>query len=111
MLIEKLVLEYLQRKLDMPEVYVQLPDTIPDKFVIFSIVGRGKANQIDAVTMEFESYGASKFDAAELDESVRAAMEMIGDEEDVSCRFGGGNDNPDTVLKKHRYRSYFNLYF
>lgn len=112
MLIEPLVLQYLKNKLDMSEIYVQLPDTLPDQFAILTVIDRGKTNQINAATIEIESYAKkSKYDAAVLDESIRDAMDEIGDDEDVSCRFGGGNDNPDETLKMYRYRSYFNLYF
>ncbi len=112
MLIEQLVLEYVKTKLNNQNVFVQLPDTLPDKFVIMTISDRGKVDQINAVTMEIGSYSKdSKYDAAVLDESVRKAMEDITGDRDVSCRYGGGNDSPDSTLKMHRYRSYFNLYF
>lgn len=112
MLIEQLTLEYLKTALDMSEIYVQLPDNLPDRFAILTLADRGKVDQINAATIQIESYARkSKYEAATLDEAVREAMEAIGDTEDVSCRYGGGNDNPDTTLKMYRYRSYFNLYF
>lgn len=112
MLIEQLVLEYLKTKLNNQNVFVQLPDTLPDRFAILTLTDRGKVNQVNAATIEIECYARkSKYEAATLDEAIRGAMEEIGDTKDVSCRFGGGDDNPDTTLKMYRYRSYFNLYF
>lgn len=112
MLIESLVLQYLKTKLDMSEIYTELPDTLPDRFAILTLMDRGKVNQVNAATIEIECYARkSKYEAATLDEAIRGAMEEIGDTEDVSCRFGGGDDNPDTALKMYRYRSYHNLYF
>ncbi len=112
MLIEALVLQYLKTKLDMSEIYTELPDTLPDRFVILTLADRGKADQINAATIEIMCYARkSKYEAATLDEDIREAMEEIGGTEDVSYRFGGGDDNPDTTLKMYRYRSYHNLYF
>lgn len=110
MLIEQFVLEYLQDKLDMDEIYVQLPETFPDQFAVLTVTDRGKKDQINAVTMEIQSYGSTKYKAACMDELIRDAMEAIN-EEDCSCRYGGGNDNPDTTIKMPRYRSYFNIFY
>jgi hypothetical protein len=110
MLIEAFVLDYLKQKLDTENIYVEMPQEIPDSFAVLTVVGRGKENQIEMATIEVQSYGITKYVAASFDELIRQAMEEIN-EEDVSCRFGGGNDNPDTTIKMPRYRSYFNLYF
>lgn len=110
MLIEAFVLDYLKTKLDTENIFVEMPKEIPDSFAVLTVVGRGKENQIEMATIEVQSYGITKYVAASFDELIRQAMEEIN-EEDVSCRFGGGNDNPDTTIKMPRYRSYFNLYF
>lgn len=110
MIIEAFVLDYLKQKLDTENIYVEMPQEIPDSFAVLTVVGRGKENQIEMATIEVQSYGITKYVAASFDELIRQAMEAIN-EEDVSCRFGGGNDNPDTTIKMPRYRSYFNLYF
>lgn len=111
MLIEQTILEYLKAELKTDDVYLETPTSLPDTFVVFRLVDRGKENQINEVTVEFMSYAESKLAAATLDELVREAMENIVSLPNISCRFGGGNDNPDTVLKRHRYRCYFNLYY
>lgn len=110
MLIEQTVLEYLQSELNMSDVYLEIPDQIPELFVLFRVIERGKENQINAVTIEFMSYAQTKYEAAALDALVREAMENISTL-DLSVHFGGGNDNPDTTLKLPRYRSYFSLYY
>lgn len=111
MLIEQTILEYLKAELKTDDVYLETPKDLPDTFVVLRLVDRGKENQINEVTVEFMSYAESKLAAATLDELVREAMENIVSLPNISCRFGGGNDNPDTVLKRHRYRCYFNLYY
>lgn len=111
MLIEQTILEYLKSALKIDDVYVEIPRPIPDVFVVLKLIDSGKENQINEATIEVMSYAESKLQAATLDSLVRQAMEDANEELDLSCRFGGGNDNPDTELKLPRYRSYFNLYF
>lgn len=111
MLIEQTVLEYLESVLNTTEIYLELPKTIPDTFVLMRVIDRGKENHINEVTIEFSSYGLTKLSAATLDEMVRSAMDDIITLPEISCRFGGGNDNPDTTIKRPRYRCYYNLYY
>lgn len=110
MLIEQFVLEYLKDKLDTDRIYVEMPEDLSSAFSVLTLTGRGKRNQINEATIEIRSYGVTKYQAAALDELIRQAMEDIN-EKDVSCRFGGGNDRPDTTIKMPRYRSYFNIYY
>lgn len=110
-MIEQTVLNYLIETLDTNDVYLELPDDLPDSFVVFHVIDRGEVDKIKAVTMEFFSYGKTKLEAAELDEKVREAMDNIIDLPDITCRFGGGNDSPDTTIKRPRYRAYYNIFY
>lgn len=111
MLIEQTVIEYLQSELNLNEIYPEIPNPIPEKFVILQVVDRKYTDKINSVTVELLSYATSKYEAAVLDENVREAMNDIIKLDNISCRFGGGNDNPDTTLKIPRYRCYFNLFY
>ena len=110
-MIEKTVLNYLIETLETNDVYLELPDELPDTFVVFHVIDRGKTDQINAVTMEFFSYGKTKVEAAELDEKLREAMDNIIELPDITCHFGGGNDSPDTTIKRPRYRAYYNIFY
>lgn len=117
MLIEQVVKQYLDGVFtgegsdEGVDVYLETPETLPASFIVFRLADRGKENQINAVTLEMMSYAPSKYEAALLDEKLRDAMDNIITLPDISCRFGGGNDSPDTSLKKYRYRCYYNLYY
>ena len=111
MLIEQRVLEYLQDELSMNDIYTEIPRNRPEMFVELRVTDRGMSNRINEVTIELSSYAPTKYEAAALDELVRNAMDSIIQLDDISCRFGGGNDNPDTELKIPRYRCYFNLFY
>lgn len=108
MLIEKIVLDYLTSALSVPA-YVEQPKS-GSKYVVFRVIDRGKTNHVEAVTIEFYSYGASKLEAATVDQELRGVMENILSLPEISSvRFGGGNDAKDEELKRYRYRSYFNI--
>lgn len=112
MLIEKVVLDYLKTELDTDNVYVEVPYPMPDEFVTIQTTGRGKENQINAVTLDIRSYAETKYEAAVLDEKVREAMEKIIELDNISSsKLGGGNDSPDTTTKRHRYRCFYNLFY
>lgn len=113
MLIEERVRNYLEgvfQEEGIP-VVLEIPEVIPDTFVLFQLVDRERENQINAVTLEFRSYAPSKYEAAELDEMVRDAMDDLHATSDITCQLGGGNDAPDTTLKRYRYRCYYNLFY
>ena len=111
MLIEKTIRDYLLEKIANVPIEVEEP-TNKDKYVVFRVVERGKDDLINAVTVEFFSYGKSKLEAAMLDEEVRTAMENMAELDSIfSSKLGGGNDSYNTDLKKYRYRSYFNIYY
>ena len=111
MLIEKTIRDYLIEKIPNVPIEVEVPKNT-SKFVVFRVIDRGKVNLINAVTVEFFSYGSSKVEAAELDDLVRTAMEEIVELDSIfSSKIGGGNDDYDEELKKDRYRAYFNLTF
>lgn len=111
MLIEKFVRDYLLTKLNVP-VYMEQPAGRVSEYVVFYVTDRGKENHINMATVEFSSYADSKFDAAELDQDLRDAMEGIVETPEIfASKFGGGNDDKDNELNRYRYRSYFNLYY
>lgn len=109
MLIEKTIRDYLLNKIQNVPIEVQEP-TDKTKYIVFRVVDRAEVDLINAVTVEFYSYGKSKLEAAALDEELRAAMKDIVELDSIfSSKLSGGNDDYDTDLNKYRYRSYFNL--
>lgn len=111
MLIEKTIRDYLLEKIKNVPIEVVEP-TGETKYITFKIIDRNKADLINSVTVEFYSYGKSKFEAASLDEELRTAMENIVELDSIfSSKLGGGNDDYNVDLKRFCYRSYFNLFY
>lgn len=110
-MIETTVKEYLETVIEGIPILLETPKNLPDRFIVFQLIDRGKEDQINAVTLEFRCFAGSKYDAALLDETLRSAMESLHENTDISCHIGGGNDDQDSALKMYRYRSYYNLYY
>lgn len=109
MIIETIIRDYLLEKIPNVPIEIKVPENAT-KVVVFRVIDRGKENQINAVTVEFYSYGKSLLEAIELDGLVRAAMENIVELPSIfSSRIGGGGEDYDEELKRDRYRAYFNL--
>ena len=113
MLIEERIKNFLEVEFsdDAIGIYLEFPKEMPSSFIVFQVIERGKENQINAVTLEFRSYAPSKYESALLDEKVREAMEKLNETTDITASIGGGNDDPDTTVKRYRYRCYYNLYY
>lgn len=109
-MIEKTIRDYLRTKLSTNNVFFETPKTFDGECLVVQIVDRSFENLIDSVTAVIYAYADRKQDSAALDEKVRKAMRDFDTEWDISsCKLSGGNDAPDTTLKKYRYRSYYNI--
>ena len=112
MLIEQIVIEHLKTILGTDDIYAELPEAVPESFVLLTITDRRQQNFIDSVTMELHSYAKSKAEVSALDKSVRKAMETLVIHDEISSsKIGGGDDEPDVWLEKYRYRSIYNIVF
>ena len=92
-------------------IYLETPKNLPEKFIVFQLIDRGRENRINEVTIEFRCFADSKYDAAVLDDTLRTALDAWNDGSDITVKIGGGNDDQDSILKKYRYRCYYNLYY
>ena len=111
MQIKKTIRNYLLEKIKNVPIEVEQP-TNESKYIVFDVIDRNKTDHINAVTVEFYSYGKSKLEAASLDEELRTAMENIVELDSIfSSKLGGGDDDFDEDLKKYRYRAYFNIFY
>ncbi len=109
-MIEKTIRDYLVTNIGTNNVFYETPKAFDGECLVIQIVDRSYENLIDYVTAAIYSYADRKKDAAVLDEKVRKAMRDFNAEFDISsCKLSGGNDAPDTTLKKYRYRSYYNI--
>lgn len=108
-MIEKIILDYLSSKLDVP-VFVEIPNNPPASFVLVEKTGSSRTNKINSATVAVQSYGETMYTAALLNEAVKNAMEEIIIVSDVSKSSLNSDYNfTDTTSKKYRYQAVFDL--
>ena len=107
-MIEKTVLDYLSENLTV-QIYAEKRGQ-SGKYVIIEKVGGGETDHIKRASLAIQSYADSMFDAAELNEKVKEAMEgIIALPEVSSCKLDTDYNYTDTSTKKYRYQAVFDL--
>ena len=108
-MIEKIVLDYLNGVLNIP-CYMEVPEKPTAPYVVIEKTSESETNKILSGTLVTQSYGTSLYNAAELDEEVKTAMESIVELDSVyRCRLAGSYNFTDTSTKRYRYQSVFDM--
>lgn len=110
-MIEKVILNHLMEKLNMTDVYPEVPrDNIPAQFVVIDKTGGGEDNQIWNSQFAVQSYGGTLLDAAELNARVKVAMKSLTEHQDVSrCHLETDYNFTDTETKRYRYQAVYDI--
>lgn len=108
-MVEALVISYLNSELSCG-VFAEVPEDAPSKFVIVQKTGSRRANRLDSATFALQSYAPSKYEAAELNESVKCAMDGIVELAEVSSsKLDGDYDFTDASTKRCRYQAVYRI--
>lgn len=108
-MIEKIILDYLDQELSVP-VYMERPEEPPAQYVLLEKIGSGKRNHICDATLAVQSYAPSLYEAAELNETVKAVMESAVSLNEI-CRVSLNSDYnfTDTAMRAYRYQAVFDI--
>lgn len=108
-MIEKILLDYLGQNLSVP-VFMERPANPPSKYVLIEKTGSSKQNRICAATIAVQSYAPSLYEAAELNETVKAATENAVELNQI-CRVSLNSDYnfTNTAMKQYRYQAVFDI--
>lgn len=111
-MIETIVRNHLTSLLPFP-VYLERPETRPDRYAVIENTGGNESNFILSATIVVHTYGATMRDAAEMAWEVKHAMDKITGLNDVSaCRVETAPMNwTDTTTKTYRYRAVYQLIY
>lgn len=110
-MIEEIVLNHLIDVLEVP-VYMEVPENVPLSFVVIEKTGTSRSNWIDSATFALQSYSETLYEAALLNEKVKAAMDRLVESPTVFKSALNSDYNftdPDT--KRYRYQAIYNLVF
>lgn len=108
-MIEKIILDYLDQELPVP-VYMERPENPPEQYALIEKTGSGKRNHICDATLAIQSYAPSMYEAAALNENIKATMESAVTLQEI-CRVSLNSDYnfTDTAMKQYRYQAVFDI--
>ena len=111
-MIEKILLDYLSAELPDIPVYMEVPAHRPALFVVIEKTGSSRINHIDSATVAVQSYAATMYDAAALNERVKAAMlDSITLDSISRAALNSDYNYTDTASKHYRYQAVFDVTF
>ena len=106
-MIEKRLLDYLSAALDVP-CHMEMPEKVSGQFVVIEKTGTYQLNKITQATFAVQSYAPTLYDAALLNEQVKAAMEDLVERDDISkLQLNSDYNYTDTAMKRYRYQAVF----
>ncbi len=93
--------------------YMEIPEgggTPP--FVLIERTGGGEENRLRTATVAIQSYGASLYDAAALNERVKAAMDGLAELPEIAaCELNSDYNFTDPAKKQYRYQAVYSLVY
>ena len=109
-MIENIVLNHMEEKLDV-FVGLEVPDEdVPSKYVIIEKTSSSRINHIDTATFAFKSYAPTMYEAAELNEAVKLAADGLIENDLISRAALNSDYNfTDTAKKDYRYQAVYNI--
>lgn len=110
-MIEKIVLDYLNNALSVP-VWAEIPkgEEPPAEFVLIEKTGSSKRDHINYATLAIQSYAASMFDAAVLNEYVKEAMDAVIQLDSIcASKLNSDYNFTDTETKEYRYQAVYDI--
>lgn len=106
-MIEKIMLDYLTERLDVP-VFTEEPTEDMTDYVLIQKVGSTEKNHIPTATLSFRSYGATMYDAALRNLLVKTLVSNATDLDQISAvRLNSDANITNTETKKYRYQALF----
>lgn len=110
MIIEKVIIDYLNANIDGVTAYTERPKNLPKRFILIQKTGGGLENKIKSSTVAVQSYAESLFEAAALNEVVKDVMLEIDSLYEIgSVRLNSDYNYTDGSTKQYRYQAVFDL--
>lgn len=108
-MIETILLDFLTEKMSVP-VFMEEPSNPPSAMVILEKTGSTLRNHVSSSTFAVQSYGASMFEAAELNDLVKKTIldgvdGIITLDEVIGVELNSDYNFTDTTSKRYRYQA------
>jgi hypothetical protein len=110
MIIEKVIIDFLKTKISNCDILAEAPARPFGRLILVQRTG-GRGRFVKESTVAIQSYGASLYEAAELNEEVKDAMEQLIEVEPITRVNLNSNYNyTDTATAEHRYQAVFDIF-
>lgn len=110
-MVEKVILDYLDRALDVP-VSMEHPMAEPQRYVLVEKTGSSEENHVEAATLAVQSYAESMYEAALLNNAVKYVMQNAIELPEISrCKCTADYNYTDITKKKYRYQAIFDIVY
>lgn len=108
-MIELIVLNHLKSKLS-ELVTLERQEAHREPYVLFEKTSSGKTNHLPSATIAFQSYADSLFNAAELNDRVKAAVESLIELDEIrGLDLNSDYNFTDTTTKEYRYQAVYDI--
>lgn len=108
-MIEEIVLAFLTERLAVP-VSLEAPEKPEPPFVVLEKVGSRRNEHLYSATFAVQSYGNSMYEAAKLNERVKAAMDALPDLDEITrSQLNSDYNFTDTASKRYRYQAVYDI--
>ena len=108
--IETIVIKYLSDSIPNARVYAEVPEKPSGEFYVIDKTGGSVLNRVTTSTIAVQSYGSSKLNAAQMNETVKQAMENIVTLPEIGgCHLNSDYNFTNTGKRQHRYQAVFDI--
>src|SRR5690625_1768106 len=108
-MIELIVLNHLNGKI-AESVHLEKPSAQTGNYIVFEKTSSGKNNHLPSATFAFQSYAKSLYEAAELNERVKVAVESLIELDEIrGITLNSDYNFTDTTTKEYRYQAVFDI--
>lgn len=108
-MIEAILLEYLAGVLAVP-VYMEIPEDMPESFIVLEKTGGGMENHIFEATFVVQSYARSLYAAASLNEEIKGTL-LYGSlpHQITRVRLNSDYNYTDPDIDRYRYQAVYDI--
>lgn len=109
-MIEIIVMDHLKAQLSIDEVYMEVPDKPPKKFIVIEKTGSKRTDYINSATIAVQSYDETLYKAAQFNEIVKNAMFRLVENNSIGkVALETDYNFTDTSMKRYRYQAIFDI--
>lgn len=110
MMIEEIILDFLNNQADIPA-YMEVPEKITGfPFLVVQKTGSSEENHIKRAVIAVQSYAVSLYEAAKVNDRIKDIMlELITLDSISKCSLNSDYNFTDTANKRYRYQAVFDI--